>query len=730
MNYTGMVCALEVELEYAPDSEVVGVFNTVLEEHDPATAESMRAATVGQVATRRAELQAAAAKAHPGHVPSDGAVRAGSYACDVREGVKVASPLLGTHWVCGATKESVLVNTDVGEQEMVVPGTTKQRDALPDAEQWRQADEKALDVLLRAGNVLVPVSKPRGLGLPIHKSVLNRRIKTDPATGRMLAKNGRKSRLCKDGGQEKRVMQSRGIYVPRGSHAENAGDMEVKMLLARAAMHGMTLLKLDIGNAYCKAKSRVAVSYLDLGLALERSDESGEKLCLELHTRIYGEETAGDDWDADFSGTLKGMGWEPAESVPALHVVRLPEGTAVMVRIVDDVLMALPPSREDVGQRTVLLLKEAYGDVDVEWEPSSFLGYRIHRPDPESITITMASYVEQAVADFCPEVAGGGKLPSEMLRTGESLQRLADGLTAEPVAAGHKLAPDQKTVQRVLGALRYPERCMPVLTLGLHRLSCVQANPPPEALTVAKLMLELAFEHRHTGLTYSASADAECARVEATMGLSIDLADDSAPRALTGFSDASWTGMVGGEGEAVTSFAEYAESGRELVPRDLYSEAIVYGGALIHQRVKRLGLHVDCSMAAEGIGTSRLAETISQARDIDRAMGGAAMDYPATLLATDNRSSMQVAQRQGAASRARHLLRRYAVLLQRVKDGEVVVRHVPDASNPADFLTKFVSARKMTDSLRYLTGVKYRSKGLPTCPVSNPAAAKKLKRKR
>ena len=71
---------------------------------------------------------------------------------------------------------------------------------------------------------------------------------------------------------------------------------------------------------------------------------------------------------------------------------------------------------------------------------------------------------------------------------------------------------------------------MPVLTLGLHRLSCVQANPPPAALTVALLMLELAYEHRHTGLTYSASVAAECSMIEATMGISIDLAEESAPQ--------------------------------------------------------------------------------------------------------------------------------------------------------------------------------------------------------
>ena len=42
----------------------------------------------------------------------------------------------------------------------------------------------------------------------------------------------------------------------------------------------------------------------------------------------------------------------------------------------------------------------------------------------------------------------------------------------------------------------------------------------------------------------------------------------------------------------------------------------------------------------------------------------------------------------GSAARSRHFLRRYYTFLQRVKLGEVTLKHVPDEENPADFLTK------------------------------------------
>ena len=65
--------------------------------------------------------------------------------------------------------------------------------------------------------------------------------------------------------------------------------------------------------------------------------------------------------------------------------------------------------------------------------------------------------------------------------------------------------------------------------------------------------------------------------------------------------------------------------------------------------------------------------------------------------------------RQGAASRSRHLLRRYHHLLQQVRARELTVVYVPDANNPSDFLTKWVSSKKLNDSLAYATGSRRRA---------------------
>ena len=72
-----------------------------------------------------------------------------------------------------------------------------------------------------------------------------------------------------------------------------------------------------------------------------------------------------------------------------------------------------------------------------------------------------------------------------------------------------------------------------------------------------------------------------------------------------------------------------------------------------------------------------------------------------TRCATDNTSNLQVSSGKGAANRTRHCIRRFLASRQRVKDGLVSLEHVKDEDNPADFLTKWLPAKKFKTSLHY-----------------------------
>ena len=109
----------------------------------------------------------------------------------------------------------------------------------------------------------------------------------------------------------------------------------------------------------------------------------------------------------------------------------------------------------------------------------------------------------------------------------------------------------------------------------------------------------------------------------------------------------------------------------------------------------------DSSMGGENNASCVLAEKISYAREVARAIGDP--QQTPTRIYSDNDAHVKVAMKKGSSARSKHLLRRYYVLMQRVKNEEVTIVHVPDAENPADFLTKFVPAKKFRASMRYVT---------------------------
>ena len=72
----------------------------------------------------------------------------------------------------------------------------------------------------------------------------------------------------------------------------------------------------------------------------------------------------------------------------------------------------------------------------------------------------------------------------------------------------------------------------------------------------------------------------------------------------------------------------------------------------------------------------------------------------------DNAANERVAMGKANAGNSRHFLRRYFGLMRRVAAGEAALVKVPDAENPADFLTKFVDLTKLRKSLDYATNAR------------------------
>ena len=102
-------------------------------------------------------------------------------------------------------------------------------------------------------------------------------------------------------------------------------------------------------------------------------------------------------------------------------------------------------------------------------------------------------------------------------------------------------------------------------------------------------------------------------------------------------------------------------------------------------------------MESEAIASAKGGEAIAYAREVLRGLGVAAGSP--TLLTTDNLANQKVGSGFGCPSRSRHFLRRYGALKQRIAEGEVTLRFIPDEQMPADFLTKWIPQAKLDKSV-------------------------------
>jgi hypothetical protein len=571
----------------------------------------------------------------------------------------------------------------MGTVQMHVPSSKREVLASRDCESWLAADRKALNVILmQPGNRLVPESVPLNKGLPVARTVTQRRIKVEQSTGKLADHNPFKSRHCLDGGHYEQQLKA--AHRRNGTEEDTAistssvsDDLTVKLTFGHTAVEDNDLTKGDVGNAYAKGKrTRREAAYMDLPATCLETAEDGSRLVLEITTPIWGETSAGYEWECAFNAELHTIGWRPVEAVPGMFTHDSTHGTAILLTVVDDFLISEPKSaKHSISDATIKLLRKRFGDVTAEREPASFVGYKITRDrQRRALTINMPQKVIEATREHLPQLVDNGTAPA--LPKGRKLQKMADALQLAERTNGARLTKQQVTTQRIIGSLKFVEKVMPKLTLPLHRLSCVMSSPPPEALIVAQAALALAYKDRHLGITYGGDGPATAARFKGRLAANI-LLDEPAGPDLECAADATWC------------------------ERNLYGLLLTYArGSVLHQ-TKKIGILTDSSTESEAMGSAKAAEMINCARNVLRAINKLG-DEPTPLL-TDNQANALIAANATSASRARHFLRRYHVLQQRIASGEVNVYKIDDPNMPADFLTKWLDAGKLNISIEYAT---------------------------
>ena len=118
------------------------------------------------------------------------------------------------------------------------------------------------------------------------------------------------------------------------------------------------------------------------------------------------------------------------------------------------------------------------------------------------------------------------------------------------------------------------------------------------------------------------------------------------------------------------------------------------------------GVMVKDVFEAELVATVAVCQEVAYARRFLSAMGEQ-FDGPTTVL-TDSLSGARVLNNVRSAARSKAVLWRCAVVQAMACADEKMIVHVPDASNPADFLTKWLAAAKVRASDEYARGVMHR----------------------
>ena len=575
-----------------------------------------------------------------------------------------------------ASQNIVDVVTDAGVVQMSPPSTAKQLLSAVDSQEWLIAERKGLQAILtQRGNALVERSAAGTED--VAKCVTTRKYKIDPSTHRLSESNGRKSRHALDGAYMEVLRKRRGLPPRAPALADAIDEMTLNMLLADTAGRRRTLTKGDVGNAYAKAERRRPTGYMEIPTSLrgeeDMCDERGEPLIIELHTPIWGEVEAGFEWHDEFHCDLVNWGWTPCEGVPALYH----HGDARLGTIVDDFLVSEDSAGGEIAERTLALMRAKYGDVTSELHPTSFYGCKLEYGADGSITISLPQKIVEAVREHVPALLDG-KTPKQLgLLTGIKLQQALDSLELGPP---RKACKDTTSTQSVTGSLKFCERVHTRFKLSVHRLSCVQAAPtdPAAAKLAAISVLAVAYDHRHEGRTWRPHTA-------------------SAPRLLSGNIHVNIFDMADGAPSSLEAHGDFSNG-----PRQIIGELVTFNGAVVAASTKTLKSVATSTMQGELGATSRVMHLADYGRTVAQALGVPQLDP--TFIGTDNEAHLLVATHTGSAKTARHLLCRYHEIVQAVQRGTFVLGHVPDAQQPADHLTKWVSKDKLEQSVAYANG--------------------------
>ena len=458
--------------------------------------------------------------------------------------------------------------------------------------------------------------------------------------------------------------KARAVFDGRDQKAKNPGletfspacrSTTHKLIAAEACRLGHRQRTWDVEAAYLKgvfpSGSKPLLARPPPGY---RTYINGVAVIWVLNTPLYGEADAGRIWYKTFVAFLiNERGFTQSRYDPCYFWKVLPDGSRMnCVIYVDDGYSTDNGSEyadkelEAINERFKIVIKDA----------SFFLGNNILCHSRNKISLSSRAYIERIASKYLLKKLDEYPIfdvpcdKSIVQHYEDALSRRRSGSMADKVF--------QAAYASKVGALIYVVPVCRVdcaFTIGM--LARCLTFPTPDMDAAADRCLVYLAQHPDQGVTFDASA----------------------PRPeLHAFSDSNWS--IG-----------HSTSGW----------AILYCGAVIGYGSKRQQSIALSSTEAEIMAASMAATEILYFRGLLAELGH---ELDPTVLYVDNQGAVELSRDMKSCQRSRHIERRYLKVRELVASGEVVVKHVDTASNPADVLTKPLDLSSFSRHVSSLTG--------------------------
>ena len=382
---------------------------------------------------------------------------------------------------------------------------------------------------------------------------------------------------------------------------------------------------------------------------------SANALFCSVHKTHYGLPQAGALSQQRLFQHLQDNGYFQLASTPS--VFRNRSGSIRFTLVVDD-FGVVWKHKSDLDH-LISTLTKLY-QVKVNMEGSRYLGMdiAINRQDQHA-TLTMPGYIEKLLQRVRPNGIKGAQTPAryqppQFKKVGAQTATVDNS----PLAS----IEDKKLLQSVIGTLLYYTRAVdPSICTAVHELGSVQAQPTLNDMAKMDRLLQYVSTHRNIGIRYYAS--------NMILNMLSDASYLSRPRARSVLGFYGYLGLPNGINGPIAC------------------------GSLVIKCV------VASVAEAELAGGFKAAQIAVMHR---RTLHDLGYPQPPTLLRMDNSVAIGLATNAINAKRSKTMDMRFFWLIDRVKQGQFIVGHIPGIWNPADHFTKALPKAKFYQFLIFI----------------------------